>query len=828
MSRTTIRELTKKYRSILLKGALAQALILAVSTPVLADTTSYQPCAQSTCTSQTWDISSNFVNVTGTTTSNPGPGAIDIRGRSIAGQDPLFGTLNVGDNLLFQNNAGFVTGGAITVYHYGILNVGNNVSFIGNTAFAQDRTDPSINIITPLPSNQTGGALSLEGDISDALGNRPVQMTIGDNVLFKNNSATNGGAIYIRQNVTAEIGKNAQFIGNKTQTSFTDATPINAGGAIGVISTAKSGGSYGFATLKIGDNALFDGNGAAYGGAIANRNADSKVTLGDGNTFNGNTATNLLSGSVNRGGGAIFNQGTFTLGSTTFSNNSAQLSGGAIHNDGTGTNPAIMNFNGDTTFVNNTINGGKNDIYNTGTLNFNKGLLTLDGGITGTGIINFAQGSSLKSVLSATTPTTALIQADTLNGTSNFIVENGASDGYVSFDFANGDFKLNNTNALYDVTTSDDKEYQVTKKSTEAQTQSLMAAGASQRAARTISAFSNTVSTNAYANSVLNQITESVQAGDIAGASSTLDAINPTTSPTVQYMAVNGSTLIMNTVSDRMTSENKNKVSSTGRSGGDVFGQVNISPWLSGLYNHNRNTQGNGFKGDIQGFAFGVDSDVTDATTVGLGYARTFGEIKEPNRKTDVYGDNLFAYSQYKPSAWYVNGILNYGWADYKEKTDLTAAKYKVKTYGGQAMTGYIWDIFDNSVGMRYTYVDNGQYNNGVVTGKNKDAQVATAVIGTKISKKLTCRKIILTPEVKLGATYDVYSSHNSNALVNVLGSNTFYQVSGANRLNRFAIETGIGLTAQYNNTELSLSYDGEFRAKNQSNSGMLNLKHNF
>ena len=87
-------------------------------------------------------------------------------------------------------------------------------------------------------------------------------------------------------------------------------------------------------------------------------------------TFSGNETT-----ATNGDGGAIFNQGTITLDSTLFENNSASIGvapngrGGAICNAG---NATVTLTN--TTFTNNTARIG-GAIYNAGTLNLENVLL---------------------------------------------------------------------------------------------------------------------------------------------------------------------------------------------------------------------------------------------------------------------------------------------------------------------------------------------------------------------------------------------------------------------------------------------------------------------
>ncbi len=263
-----------------------------------------------------------------------------------------------------------------------------------------------------------------------------------------------------------------------------------------------------------------------------------------------------------------------------------------------------------------------------------------------------------------------------------------------------------------------------------------------------------------------------------------------------------------------------------GRSGGDVP-PSKLMPWVQGVYSKTHNSQGIGFNAYSQGFALGVDTDLTDDWTVGIGYAYTATDIKDSVRKTQAYGDNVFMYAQYQPNNWYVNGILNYGHTHYKEKSSLVGADYNVDTYGAQVMVGYERDIVNNYAGVRYTYIDMDKYTNGVTKIDAKNAQVATAVIGTMISKDFMFGKnAVLTPAFRLAGTYD-FKSDNSSANVGIVGTQSMYTVNGK-RLRRAAVETGVGLTACLDNWELSLNYDTAFRSENNTQSGMFRLKYNF
>lgn len=484
-----------------------------------------------------------------------------------------------------------------------------------------------------------------------------------------------------------------------------------------------------------------------------------------------------------------------------------------IDTQGKEASKAVLTMNGKNTVTGDIVNKG-------GTINI-AGDLTLDGSISGTGVLTFDPASSLTTQLKDD-----VIAADTIktNGAKlNLSIENGTTDG--TYDFAKGSmdkaFSIG-SNALYRIDMTDEGQITVAKKDSAQVVETLSEAGVGSNEATAIAAIAGIKTTGNHAtDAVLSEITTAIQNGDTAKANSIVSELNPVDTPTVQSVATNN--VVLGAVTSRMS--NVASKIAVGRSGGDASASK-LSPWFQGLYAKTHNSQNAGFDAYSQGFAFGADTELNKDWTVGIGYAYTATDIKTAARKTNVYGDNYFAYAQYKPSNWYINAVLNYGHANYKEKGSLNS-KYNVDTYGVQALAGYEWNILDNYAGVRYTYIDTEKYNNGITEIDTKNAQVATAVIGTKINKEFTVNKdIVFKPEFRLAGTYD-FKSDNSSANITIVGTPVTYSTN-AKRLSRAAIETGVGVTATIQNLELSLNYDASFRSENSTQSGIFKVKYNF
>lgn len=753
------------------------------------------------------------------------------------GSDADLAVINI-DNTEFNGNQTTKTG----MYGGAITAAGNSKFIISNSKFTGNTADYSGAIFTYSVSDQhKGGILDITNTIFEkntALGAGAVQAmaeaSIKDSTFRDNHATTDGdgaGAVFV--GATGKVTIN--------NTLFEKNTADMRGGAISTRSADLANNKD--ARLDI-INSTFTGNkagttGGAFDNYLYSSVADETAVYIKGSTFTENTAAN---------GGAVYNHGVADKGgnvaslkieNATFTDNIATTAGGAIYNE---TNGGIS-LVGTNVFSGNTANGVGNDIYNDGTLT-NNGTATLSSGLVNAGTftnnsdailtlggvvelqsalanygtLTFEKGSSLKVALMDSSALTSIITGSgKVSGDTSLIIENGSTGGLIKID--NDTTKLQLTdNTLYDIV-NENGTITVTKKSAEEAAGTLAAAGASSNEAAAIVAMSGVSTTgNAQADAVLSQVTTAAQSGDVATASALVESIHPTDAPVLQSVSTN--TAVLGAVVNRLAVVGGGApVAAQGRSGGDVVSK--LSPWVQGLYNKTHNSQGIGFDAYSQGFAFGADTDLTDAWTVGLGYAYTATDIKNSAHKTQVYGDNYFIYGQYKPSAWYINGIINYGHSDYKDTGAMTS-RYDVDTYGAQIMTGYQWDILDNYAGVRYTYIDVDRYNNGLTEVDTKNSQIATAVIGTKVSKDFTPAKgVVLTPEFRLAGTYD-FKADNSKATIGIMGSTASYTIENR-RLHRAAVETGVGLTASIRNLELSANYDASLRS--ESNTQAVNLK---
>ncbi|MBQ0013163.1 MAG: autotransporter domain-containing protein, partial [Proteobacteria bacterium] len=733
-----------------------------------------------------------------------------------------------------------------------------NSYFEGNKALYR-------NIITDPQHFGAGGALGL------GIGNLLV-----DNTEFKLNQADAGGAIYVFLNTKGTNTltlQNSKFDGN-----FADAQ----GGALSNMETANisntvftnnyttnddndGGGAIflGAQSITKIDNTVFSGNASAtFGGAIATRtsqagsNIGARVDITD-SKFIGNTAATdggaidnyfmssvsnpsaasiintEFSGNSANNGGAIYNHITdiaghkvaMTIENSSFTGNVATEKGGAIYNEG------ILALTGNNVFSNNKANGVLNDIYNVGTISIADNL-TLDGGITGNGIVNFTGDTDLVARLQKDSAT---ISGKTISGLDNvtiagLVVENGLADAEYRLAGAEDAiekqfFEITATNALYDFELGTaNGSVKLTRKSVAEQTAGLEKAGLDSSAAKTIAAISGVKSTGiANADALFADLTAAAQSGD-AGAAAAINEVAKTINPESESVAQSAALSVQSMIND-LTVERMDM----GRAGGDVE-LTSGGVWAYGLYNKSKN--GDKFSGHTRGVAVGIDETINKDIMLGIGYAFGHSDVTAQTRDTDIDSHSVFLYGQYKPSEWYANATLNYTISKYNED-GLAAfvpvnAEYRADAFGANVATGYDFASgITPELGLRYLRVRSTDYTNNLGMNVDLDStDFLTGSLGVRYGFDITASDaFLIRPELNAAAKYDMLSDKNV-ATVALPGINA-YTLDGE-RLNRFGGEFGAGLTMSYYGFDLQLLYSIDVRKDYTSQTGMAKFRYNF
>ena len=306
-----------------------------------------------------------------------------------------------------------------------------------------------------------------------------------------------------------------------------------------------------------------------------------------------------------------------------------------------------------------------------------------------------------------------------------------------------------------------------------------------------------------------------------------LREIAPDTSTSGSKTASNTAKSVINVINSRFGGGSPRR----GRSGGDyTVGQTAV--WAQGMMNYAKLDTDNGFNAHSNGFAAGFEANFTDSFKAGLGYAYTSTDISTERSKTDVKTHTGFVYGEYKPNKAYINGVVSFGRSDYDETTrslSLTSA-YKTDTIAAQIAAGYKAGVLTPEAAVRFTNVKQKAYTDAMgAKMEEKTADTWTGVLGAKIGQNYALkanRKIGLSPELKVAATYD-FARDDENRTV-TLPDGSSYTATGE-AMERFGVEAGAGVTVSIaNSAEIALTYDGKFKKDYQDHTGMVNLKIKF
>ena len=520
-------------------------------------------------------------------------------------------------------------------------------------------------------------------------------------------------------------------------------------------------------------------------------------------------------------------------GVSVFENNEATRLGGAVYNDGK------LNMGG-AVFSGNKAGGKLNDVYNAGELNFT-GDVTLDGGIAGNGTTTFAKDT----VLTVKTGTTT-ISNDVVNkgATLSLVFANGYAGG--EYDLITEEGSLDKEfniaqNALYNIKANENGSYTISKKTAG---DFVASTGANVNQANTISAVAGSKTGSARFDAVAERIgglIQSAHASDVRTALNAATALAPEVAPMVTQSESQTVNQVFGAVSTRLSGgaiAAAGEAGTEGVSSGDnVFERVAM--WIQGMFNRSElddTAKTKGFDADSAGVAMGLEKRVNDQVKLGIGYAYTNTDIDGFMRSTDVDTHTAILYGEYKPSAWFVNGVVSYGWSDYSESKNVAGynvnADYDATSLGLQAMTGYEMQVkgfnLTPEAGLRYVHTSQDAYTDTVDQRvSSNDSDILTGVIGAKADREFTLEnEMTLRPEVRVALTYDMFNDAGGSVVT--LANGAAYRVNGE-ALDRFGVELGAGLTAEVNdNVELSLRYEGQFRDDYTDHTGLLNAKYKF
>lgn len=699
----------------------------------------------------------------------------------------------------------------------------------GSAELSQNITSTSTVNITSVTSVVDGNGKTIEGSGSTGL----LLSNNGTNLTFRNVTLQNMGGDYgaiLFNSGSVQATLSGQFLNNiSTESARAGAVTVNAFGTLNVDADVAT---------KFSENTTNGASNAIYnnGGTVNLKSTSADIVFDD--KITGSNGTINVSGSNN----VYFNE--------TVTGNKINLSSGNLILAGNG------NFDDSQDFIasGGTLKIDKEGKINLKTATFNNGS-TLDIGTKKVTMkkVDFKSGSTLALAidsidsygrLTANTWTIAegaKLLATLAQGVVNdesgqkFTLLSGLTDA-TSDKFAQ---ELSDNNNMYNFEKTDVAgEYKITKKSsggdvsddTGGSTTNSSAAEAWVDSGKPFPAGS----ASADLAEKLHQLAQTSQNGEFNDA---LTALAPEVSPVVRAVSMEIVNQVFSAVSARMTSGGIYEPAEGLSAGDGLFDQV--ATWVQVLTNKSKlddTAKAYGFDVDTNGVAMGIEKQFDARYKAGVGYAYSNSDIDAFMRDTNVEAHTFFAYGEYKPSRWFVNGIAAYTFADYDENKNVAGgnyrAKYDIESLSLQVMAGYDALIKGVNVtpeaGFRYYRFDRNSYTDAAgqsVSSKKMD--VLTAVLGTKVSKDfVTCGGTHWKPEARLALTYDIVSDKD-NALVG-LQNGASYFVEGE-RLKRFGVETGAGIVIDVNDKlETRVGYEGKFRDNYTDHSGVLNLKYKF
>lgn len=295
-----------------------------------------------------------------------------------------------------------------------------------------------------------------------------------------------------------------------------------------------------------------------------------------------------------------------------------------------------------------------------------------------------------------------------------------------------------------------------------------------------------------------------------------------------------------------------------GRSGGDVTFK-DMSVWAQGLYNMAEQDGDATFNSKTFGVMAGIDGNITDNLTVGVGYAynKTNAdaderEVKANGSTVSLYGeyvhnfdctidkekglDEVYKNKQYLEGV-YVNAAISYGSTDYEEESEMgNFADYTVSSIGANANMGLVLSgtKFVPEFGVRYLHINEYDYQDAAEQEINVDAaDILTLVANAKYSTSFdvnmltseqNTRSLSLKPFGHIGVSYDVLNSDN---VANVSISNVQYQIQGES-IDPLGVSAGLGIETSFWGFDWQFGYDLEWHSNFTSHTGKIRAKYVF
>ena len=477
----------------------------------------------------------------------------------------------------------------------------------------------------------------------------------------------------------------------------------------------------------------------------------------------------------------------------------------------------------------------------------NSGSLNLSApGTAITGNLNVASGAGIDMHLSdSVVPTTPYL---TVNGAANF-----AQASKLTVSANPGDFASTNDGTQYTLlqaTSVQDNGLSVGSSSallnvlsysSDAQTvKAVVAVKADQQVETDLSGVgasrASATAVNTFKNGVLSRLSADdavFQALANAGTADQLARVGDQLAPDVNRgaldIALSGQTVVNGAIFNRLTEQREAK-----KAGG---------VWVQGLSsNMDQDGRGgnNGYSANSSGMAVGVDSRVSDTTTLGVAYSYLNSNIhSDLGNKTDVEGHALSLYGNWSLQDWFVDGSLSYGHNENDSKRHIagTTAKgsYDSNVLSASVIGGYSFKpsqavVVEPRVAARYSNVRMDGYDekgsSAALSTRSQRYEVGELGAGVRLAGSLPMGAGSLQPEATLMAYHDLMGDRVAQTSSFVAGGSAF-TVTGAS-VARDSYEASVGVNYQVSDFSVGASYTRQARSGFDADGVMLKARYAF
>ena len=269
----------------------------------------------------------------------------------------------------------------------------------------------------------------------------------------------------------------------------------------------------------------------------------------------------------------------------------------------------------------------------------------------------------------------------------------------------------------------------------------------------------------------------------------------------------------------------------TGLSAGDISlgGVGNFALWgrIGGSMAEYTPDNVNGFDSDTFAMSLGIDGDISATLRAGIAVFYSATQVDETgagaNSSQDIEGIGALLYGTWRPSDFYVNGTLGYGFNSYESRrtalggvntADYDGTQFMARVEAGKVFAHGNWDITPHA-GLRFNYVSiDGYTETGPLptTVGSQDVTSLRAVLGAgaRYTHEMD-NGAKLIPEFYVRGLEEL-ADPNEALTGSIAGGGTF--VSQSQERDRFSVAAGAGITYEFDEkVSLRLLYDGEFQS---------------